>query len=117
MAAWPSQLSVEQLVAGYRARAFSPVEVVEGLADLIEPLDRQLNAFAHLCLDEAREGAQEATRRIIRGDARALEGVPFVAKDLLDTAGVPTAGGSRICAGRVPARDAVAVARLKDAGA
>ena len=46
-----------------------------------------------------------------------LHGVPYALKDLYDTAGVRTTGGSRILAERVPARDATAVQRLAAAGA
>jgi aspartyl-tRNA(Asn)/glutamyl-tRNA(Gln) amidotransferase subunit A len=114
---WATELSLGQLVAGYRARAFTPIEAVECLADLIQAVDGELNAFAHICLDDARSRARDATRRLTRGHLRPVEGVPFAVKDLLDTAGVPTECGSRLCAGRVPERDAAAVARLTRAGA
>jgi aspartyl-tRNA(Asn)/glutamyl-tRNA(Gln) amidotransferase subunit A len=45
-----------------------------------------------------------------------LEGVPVLVKDLLDTAGLTTTGGSRWLADRVPASDAAAVARVRSAG-
>ncbi len=46
-----------------------------------------------------------------------LHGVPFSAKDVLDTRGVPTTHGSRLFADGVPDRDAVAVGRLRAGGA
>jgi Asp-tRNA(Asn)/Glu-tRNA(Gln) amidotransferase A subunit family amidase len=46
-----------------------------------------------------------------------LAGVPFTAKDVLATRGVPSQAGTRALAGHVPAEDAPAVARLRDAGA
>jgi aspartyl-tRNA(Asn)/glutamyl-tRNA(Gln) amidotransferase subunit A len=46
-----------------------------------------------------------------------LHGVPFSAKDSIDTAGVMTQRGSPIFKGRLPERDATSVVRLKSAGA
>jgi aspartyl-tRNA(Asn)/glutamyl-tRNA(Gln) amidotransferase subunit A len=46
-----------------------------------------------------------------------LHGVPYALKDLYDTAGVRTTGGSRIFADRVPTADATVVRRLAEAGA
>ena len=46
-----------------------------------------------------------------------LHGVPFSIKDAIDTAGVPTQGGSKIFEGRIPEKDATSVARMKNAGA
>src|SRR5690606_17600466 len=43
------------------------------------------------------------------GGARPLAGVPVGVKDLMDTAGIPTAYGSPIYAGHVPRRDAACV--------
>lgn len=53
-----------------------------------------------------------------RGDAvGALHGVPVSVKDIINTAGIPTTWGSLTMADNVPNVDAVAVERLKRAGA
>ncbi|NIZ90929.1 amidase [Kineococcus rubinsiae] len=46
-----------------------------------------------------------------------LHGVPVLVKDQAETAGIPTAFGSAVFADFVPARDATAVTRLREAGA
>ena len=46
-----------------------------------------------------------------------MYGMPVAIKDIFDTAEEPTAYGSSIYAGHRPARDAVAVSRLREAGA
>ncbi len=46
-----------------------------------------------------------------------LHGIPIALKDLYDTVGVRTTAASKIFAERVPDKDAVAVARLREAGA
>jgi aspartyl-tRNA(Asn)/glutamyl-tRNA(Gln) amidotransferase subunit A len=113
-----ARLSASQLLEGYRARAFSPVEVVDALAARIEELNAFLGAFTTLCLARAREeaGVIEASYR--RGEAEgALAGVPFGVKDLFDSAGVRTTYGSPMFAEHVPAADSAAVRRAREAGA
>jgi Asp-tRNA(Asn)/Glu-tRNA(Gln) amidotransferase A subunit family amidase len=46
-----------------------------------------------------------------------LHGIPWGAKDLLDTAGIPTTYGAEPFRNRIPTQDAVVVKRLNDAGA
>ena len=46
-----------------------------------------------------------------------LHGIPFAAKDLVNTAGVRTTFGSLLHENNVPKEDAVATARVKQAGA
>ena len=103
-------LSATELIAGYAAREFTPVEVIEAVGSRIESLNPELGAFTTLCLDRAREEA--AAER--RGP---LAGVPFAAKDLFHTQGVRTTYGSTMFADHVPEEDAVAVATLRAAGA
>jgi aspartyl-tRNA(Asn)/glutamyl-tRNA(Gln) amidotransferase subunit A len=110
------QLSASELLAGYRSRAFSPVEVVDALADRIAALE-SLGAFNTLCLDRAREEARAAESAYAPGGSPdGLTGVPFAAKDLFDSAGVRTTYGSRMFADNVPDTDAAAVAALRGAG-
>lgn len=111
-------LSARELVEGYRARRFSPVEVVEALATRINELDPSLGAFTTLCLDRALEEARVVERRYAGGEPTGpLGGVPFGVKDLFDTEGVRTTYGSPMFADHVPARDAEAVRRGRAAGA
>jgi aspartyl-tRNA(Asn)/glutamyl-tRNA(Gln) amidotransferase subunit A len=114
----PWQLSAAELLAAYRARALSPVEVVDALAARIDALDAGLGAFTTLCLDRARAEAAEAERGYAAGTPGGpLAGVPVGVKDLFDSAGVRTTYGSPMFADHVPERDAVAVARVRAAGA
>ena len=62
------------------------------------------------------EDAAMRRARLRAGAAGPLAGLPFGAKDVFDTAELPTEYGSPIYAGNQPAADAVVVARLKAAG-
>jgi Asp-tRNA(Asn)/Glu-tRNA(Gln) amidotransferase A subunit family amidase len=62
--------------------------------------------------------AKQADREIAAGHYRGpLHGIPWGAKDLLDTAGIPTTYGAEPFKNRVPAEDATVVKRLQQAGA
>ena len=69
---------------------------------------------AELALEQAKKADQEITAGHYRGP---LHGVPWGAKDLLDTAGIPTTYGAEPFRNRIPTQDAVVVKRLNDAGA
>lgn len=62
--------------------------------------------------------ARTADREIAAGKYRGpLHGIPWGAKDLLDTAGIPTTYGAEPFRNRVPQEDAAVVRRLHAAGA
>ncbi len=96
----------------------SPVELVEAAIERVAADGERLNPFITLTVDLAREMAREAEREIGQGRYRGpLHGVPVVLKDLLQTRGVRTTGGSRILADSVPEEDATVVRLLREAGA
>jgi aspartyl-tRNA(Asn)/glutamyl-tRNA(Gln) amidotransferase subunit A len=113
----PPFLTAGELLEGYATRRFSPVEVMETVAARIEQVEPSLHAFVALDLDRAQAEAKRAAASWAAGDPRPLEGVPFAAKDVFDTAGLETTYGSRMFTGHVPAADAVAVRLARDAGA
>jgi amidase len=76
-----------------------------------------LNAIVTLTADDARRAAADADRRLAHAEARPLEGLPVTIKDCFETAGVRSTNGCKLFADYVPAGDAVAVTRWKDAGA
>jgi aspartyl-tRNA(Asn)/glutamyl-tRNA(Gln) amidotransferase subunit A len=111
-------LTAHALLDRYRDRSLSPVELVDALAARIDELDAPLGAFQALCIDRAREEAREAEAAWSRGEPSGpLCGIPLAVKDLFDTAGVETACGAAMLAGRVPQADAEAVRRARAAGA
>jgi aspartyl-tRNA(Asn)/glutamyl-tRNA(Gln) amidotransferase subunit A len=68
--------------------------------------------------DEAIAEARAAEQTVMRNaPLGSLHGVPYSAKDLVNTRGVRTTFGSQIFADNVPGEDAVAIARLRAAGA
>lgn len=112
------KLSALDLHRGYLARDFSPVEVVEALSRQIERVEPTLNAVTTRTLDRAVEEAREAELRYgARQAIGPLDGVPFMVKDLLDTAGIRTTYGSALFSDHVPGSDAASVARARAAGA
>lgn len=93
-------------------------ELVEEQLARIEMVDRRLHAFVTVDGDGARATAAERDRERRRGDVRGpLHGLPMTVKDAFATAGLRTTAGLDELADHVPAADAVAVARLREAGA
>jgi hypothetical protein len=67
-----------------------------------------------LALEQAKRAASELKAKRWKGP---LHGIPYAAKDLFDTKGVPTAWGTRFLRDRVPDTNATVVDRLEAAGA
>ena len=110
--------SVSDLGPQIRARRLSPVELTEAYLARIARHGASLNAFARVTADLALEQAREAEREVNAGRYRGpLHGIPYGAKDLLATAGIPTEWGAAPCRGQVFDRDATVVRKLREAGA
>src|SRR6201999_982284 len=100
-----------------RTRAISPVEVMQAHLDRIEAVNPKVNAIVTIA-DDALQSARAAEAAVQRGEELGpLHGVPFTAKDSIDTANVLTQRGSPIFRGRTPEIDGTSVARMKKAGA
>jgi Asp-tRNA(Asn)/Glu-tRNA(Gln) amidotransferase A subunit family amidase len=84
----------------------------------LEKFNPKLRCAITITRDLALKQAKQADAEIAQGKYRgALHGIPWGAKDLLDTAGIPTTYGAEPYRNRIPADDAVVVQRLTDAGA
>src|ERR1700678_765128 len=84
----------------------------------IEKFNPRINCIITLTRDHALEQARRADAEIAAGHYRGpLHGIPWGAKDLLDTAGIPTTYGAEPFQHRVPVADSTVVARLNEAGA
>jgi aspartyl-tRNA(Asn)/glutamyl-tRNA(Gln) amidotransferase subunit A len=110
-------LSATELLAAFAAGTADPPAIVDACLARIERVDPRIGAVMTVDAPGAFAAAARSAARWRAGTARPLEGVPFVVKDLLDTAGVRTTGGSRVYADRVPSADAGVVAAARAAGA
>ncbi len=109
--------SATELAALIRARAVSPVAVVEAHLQRIERINPQLNAIVTLAADALDRAHAAESALITGGEIGPLHGVPITVKDTIETQGLRTSSGSRLLANNIPQRDATVVARLKAAGA
>jgi aspartyl-tRNA(Asn)/glutamyl-tRNA(Gln) amidotransferase subunit A len=101
-----------------RTKKVSPVEVVDACLKRIEEFNPKLNAFITVLADQAREQAKVAEAEIKAGKWRGpLHGIPVGIKDFYDTAGIKTTAAFEHFKDRIPAKDAVGVRKLKQAGA
>jgi aspartyl-tRNA(Asn)/glutamyl-tRNA(Gln) amidotransferase subunit A len=111
-------LPLQAVSALVHSRRASSVDLVRACLDRITRHDRELGAFITLNADGALDEAKRADADLANGiDRGPLHGIPIALKDLYDTAGVRTTGGSRIFADRVPERDCAVVEKLRAAGA
>ena len=111
-------LSAVDLIAGYRAKQFSPSEVLEDVLAHVAAWEPHLKALYAFDPDSAREAAKASTARWSGGEpSGALDGVPVTVKDNIATKGVPVPLGAASVK-LVPAeKDAPPAARLREAGA
>lgn len=110
--------SALELVVAIRNREISSRELLEHYLRRVELHNPTINAIVTLDVDGARKRAEEADAALARGESWGpLHGLPMTVKDTLETAGLRTTAGAPIHSEHVPARDALAVARLKAAGA
>jgi aspartyl-tRNA(Asn)/glutamyl-tRNA(Gln) amidotransferase subunit A len=111
-------LTIREVGQRLRRRELSPVELTSAILERIGRLDGPLNAFITIMREEALAQAGLAERQLLDGDDLGpLHGIPISLKDLYQTAGVGTTGGSTILADWVPAGDAAVTRRLRQAGA
>ena len=110
--------SASELLGALAQRQLSSRELLEMYLGRIERLNPALNAIVTLDAERALTAADAADHARARGQSLGLlHGLPMTVKDCLATAGVRTTAGAQALADYMPEHDAVAVARVRGAGA
>jgi amidase len=109
--------SAGELAQSLLKKDISALELTDQFIARIEALDGDLNAVPVRDFARAREAAKEADGALGRGERRPLLGVPVTIKESYNIAGLPTTWGISAARDFIPEEDALAVARLKSAGA
>jgi aspartyl-tRNA(Asn)/glutamyl-tRNA(Gln) amidotransferase subunit A len=111
-------LSATDLVAGFRARQFSPIEALDEVLAHIAVWEPHIKALYAFDPEGARASAKASTERWQKGEPMgALDGVPVTIKDNIATKGVPVPLGTATTKLTPAAVDAPPAARLREAGA
>jgi len=111
-------LTAADLLAGYKSKKLSPVDVTDAIIKQIEAWEPKLKALYAPDFEGARKAAKESEKRWHAGKPQgALDGVPITIKENIATKGVPVPLGTAATE-LVPAMaDAPAAARVREAGA
>jgi amidase len=109
--------SIGDLVAALRGKQISALELTDQFIARIEALDRDINSVVVRDFERARAAAKAADAALARGEQGALLGVPVTIKESYNIADLPTTWGIPIFKDYIPQEDALAVKRLKAAGA
>jgi len=110
--------SVTRLSRWIETRKLTSERLTRIYLDRIHQFNPKLNCVITLTEERALEQARASDREIAAGHYRGpLHGIPWGAKDLLDTAGIPTTYGAEPFRSRIPPADATVTERLNQAGA
>ncbi|MFP5226864.1 MAG: amidase [Acidobacteriota bacterium] len=109
---------VTQLSRWIEKRQLTSTRLTQIYLDRLRRYDPKLHCVITLTADHALAQAKQADEEIAAGHYRGpLHGIPWGAKDLLDTAHIATTWGAEPFRDRVPDKNAVVVDRLNQAGA
>ena len=110
--------TVSELGRRWREQQFTAVELAEFFLRRAETVGREFNAIVTVTRELALQQAAQADRELTAGrDRGPLHGIPYGAKDLLATAGIPTSWGAAPYKDQVFKSDATVIEKLRDAGA
>jgi aspartyl-tRNA(Asn)/glutamyl-tRNA(Gln) amidotransferase subunit A len=110
--------SVRELGNLIRTQRISPVTLAEAYLDRLEKIGPKIGAVVTILREQAVQEARAAEQEIRAGKYRGpLHGIPYGAKDLLATKGVPTTWGAEPYRKQIFDHDATAVTKLRAAGA
>jgi len=111
------ELTIGQAAARLAARDCTAVDLTRAVLGRIEAVEGRVRAYITVLADRAIAQAEEADRRLARGEGTPLTGIPIALKDVLCLAGERTTAASRILEHFVPPYSATVVERLAAEGA
>jgi aspartyl-tRNA(Asn)/glutamyl-tRNA(Gln) amidotransferase subunit A len=111
------ELTIEEAHRQLTQGDVSAVALTQAVLDRIAAVEPRIGAYLTLDNEGALEQAAAADRRITRGDATPLTGIPLGIKDVICTQGLRTTCGSRLLENFIPPYNATVMDKLQAAGA
>lgn len=110
--------SIKNIAAALESGSRSAIEIVGDCIAAAERTNPWLRSFITIAAEHALVQAEEADARRRAGHVLGiLDGIPYAAKDMFETRGIRTTGGSRVLENNVPDTSAAAICMLDAAGA
>lgn len=117
---FPLEVTIPELQHAMESGELTSLELVDFYLARIAAYDDagpELNSFIYVNPHARKEAVALDAERAESGPRGPLHGIPVVLKDVIDTADMPTTGGSRALEGFIPEEDAFQVRKLREAGA
>jgi len=111
-----SSFSISKAYNLLAAGEISAVEITRAYIGQIEKKDRETHAYLEV-FEDALAQAERAQKKIEKGEASFLTGIPFAIKDNILIKGRRVGAGSKILENFTAPYDATAIKKLKDQGA
>jgi Asp-tRNA(Asn)/Glu-tRNA(Gln) amidotransferase A subunit family amidase len=114
----PREMTIREIGARMRAGELTAERLLESCLERIHAREGVIHAWAEVYEREALAEARLCDRELQAGNRRGpLHGIPVGVKDIIDVKGQWTRCGTPVYPARIPAEDAPAIARLREAGA
>jgi len=111
------QLTASETLSALAKKQISASELVAHYIARIESLDEKINAVVVRDFEQARQAAKMADQAMMRQQYLPLLGLPVTVKESFNVAQLPTTWGEPLYQDWRPEEDALAITRLKKAGA
>jgi aspartyl-tRNA(Asn)/glutamyl-tRNA(Gln) amidotransferase subunit A len=112
-----NELTIKQAREKLDSGETTSVELTKACLARIKKINKKLNACLTVCEKEALKEAEEADKKIKKGEKGALLGIPYLAKDNILTRGIRTTAASKILEDYIAPYDATVIKKIKKAGA
>ena len=108
------QWTAVELAAAINRQEISCETITQVLLDRVSEADHNIQAWAYLDHEQALQSARQCDQSTTKG---ILHGIPYAAKDIINSSTMATAYGSPIYADHIPSCDATCIALCQQAGA
>lgn len=109
-------LTIKKAKDGLKSKKFSSVELTKAYLEVIEKSEPKIKAFVTVSKEESLKNAEDADKKLAKGEDLPLLGIPLSIKDNFNTEGILTTASSNVLNNFIPPYDATVVKKLKEAG-